>query len=85
MAGKAYADFIELVKEYYDVGYGQGWLQWDQEVMMPEGGAAERANQLATLAKLAHGMLTRTGWGRCSRSWTARRTSPPRRRERPRG
>jgi len=58
MAGKAYADFIELVKEYYDVGYGQGWLQWDQEVMMPEGGAAERANQLATLAKLAHGMLT---------------------------
>ena len=58
MAGKTYTDFIELVKEYYDVGFGQGWLQWDQEVMMPPGGTNERASQLSTLARVAHGMLT---------------------------
>ncbi len=58
MAVKAYTDFMELVKEYYDVGYSQAMLQWDQEVMMPEGGANERASQMATLARVGHGMLT---------------------------
>jgi carboxypeptidase Taq len=33
-------------------------LQWDQATMMPEGGAEERAEELATLAGLAHDLLT---------------------------
>lgn len=32
-------------------------LQWDQATMMPEGGAADRAEQLATLAGLSHELL----------------------------
>ncbi len=33
-------------------------LGWDQSVMMPPGGAAARASQLATLRTLSHGLLT---------------------------
>ena len=33
-------------------------LSWDQETYMPPGGAAARAEQLATLDRLAHEMFT---------------------------
>lgn len=33
-------------------------LSWDQAAMMPEGGAAARGEQMATLAGIAHAMLT---------------------------
>ena len=33
-------------------------LDWDQQTYMPQGGSEARANQRATLAKLAHAMLT---------------------------
>lgn len=35
-----------------------GVLDWDRAVMMPDGGASARANQIATLRTLAHGLLT---------------------------
>ncbi len=36
----------------------QAMLHWDTSAMMPSGGAASRAEQLATLSALAHTMLT---------------------------
>lgn len=36
----------------------QAILHWDASAMMPPGGAAARGEQLATLAGLAHGMMT---------------------------
>ncbi len=38
--------------------YTASVLQWDQQVLMPAGGASARANQIATLNKLAHEMFT---------------------------
>ena len=55
---KAYADFIELVKEYYDVSSVEMLLDWDQETYMPPEGVKDRSLQLATLSKVAHEMLT---------------------------
>ena len=34
------------------------YLSWDESVMMPEGGGTARANSLATLQKIAHGLAT---------------------------
>lgn len=36
----------------------QSMLHWDMSAMMPSGGAASRAEQLATLATLSHAMIT---------------------------
>lgn len=40
-----------------------GVLNWDSAVMMPPGGAATRAEQLATLSRLAHEQLTAAALG----------------------
>ena len=40
------------------LGEAQGMLHWDASAMMPPGGAAARGEQLATLAGLAHDLLT---------------------------
>jgi carboxypeptidase Taq len=40
------------------VGEAGAVLHWDASAMMPPGGAAARGEQLATLAGLAHEMLT---------------------------
>lgn len=36
----------------------EGLLHWDSSVMMPEGGGADRGEQLAALAALAHDLIT---------------------------
>jgi len=38
-------------------------LRWDQQVMMPPGAAAGRGEQIATLAEIAHGLLTEPATG----------------------
>ena len=43
-----------LLRKLADINYASALLQWDQEVYMPEKGASLRAQQLATLAGLAH-------------------------------
>ena len=43
-----------LLSKFADINYASGLLQWDQEVYMPEKGAEMRAQQLATLAGIAH-------------------------------
>ncbi len=41
-----------------DVNGAASLLGWDQQIYMPAGGAAARAEQLATLGRLSHEMLT---------------------------
>ena len=40
------------------INQAAGVLNWDQSVMMPAGGAAARAEQMAALAAYAHQLLT---------------------------
>ncbi len=46
------------LKEINDLHRAQSLLGWDQQVYMPPGGAEARAEQLATLSKLAHQLFT---------------------------
>lgn len=52
---------IELLKAHlgniHDVTSSAAVLRWDQETKMPSGGAKGRAEQLATLSRLAHQMF----------------------------
>lgn len=50
--------FRELLEEIHDIGAASAVLSWDQQVMMPSGGAEGRASQLATLNRLAHERFT---------------------------
>jgi carboxypeptidase Taq len=50
--------------EVHDVGKTMSLLAWDQRTMMPVKGAAVRAEQLATLSKLAHELFTSDEIGR---------------------
>ncbi len=54
---KHLADVIHL-------GHAAGVLGWDQQVNMPPGGAAARAEQLATLSRITHEMFVSDGTGR---------------------
>jgi carboxypeptidase Taq len=47
-----------------DVNAAEAALSWDQQTYMPEGGVAGRAEQLATLRRLAHEMLVSDETGR---------------------
>ena len=40
-----------------DVNAARKALSWDRQTYMPEGGVAARAEQLATLSRLAHEMI----------------------------
>jgi len=53
-----FTEFKQLVQEIQDLRSVQGLLGWDLETYMPQGGAETRANQMATLAKLSHQMMT---------------------------
>ena len=47
-----------LLGEIYDLNAAQAVLGWDQQTYMPSGGAEERGNALATLARIAHLKMT---------------------------
>ncbi len=51
---KAFNKLTSALRKYADINYASGLLQWDQEVYMPVKGAEMRAQQLATLAGIAH-------------------------------
>jgi carboxypeptidase Taq len=55
---EALAELRERVAEIHDLGRAASFLGWDQQVKMPPGGAGVRAEQLATLNRLAHEKLT---------------------------
>jgi carboxypeptidase Taq len=54
----AYEELRRRLGEVHDIGQASAVLHWDQETMMPPGGAAARAEQLATLQGLAHERFT---------------------------
>lgn len=45
------------------LGEAQGMLHWDYAAIMPEGGAAARADQLAELGAISHSLLTASDTG----------------------
>ena len=50
----AFDDLRQRLAEIADLGKTAALLSWDQQVMMPSGGAAIRAEQLATVGRIAH-------------------------------
>ncbi|MCB1885337.1 MAG: carboxypeptidase M32 [Geminicoccaceae bacterium] len=54
----AYATLERRFKRLFDIEGAAAILNWDQAVMMPKGGNAPRGEQTATLAGLAHEILT---------------------------
>lgn len=57
-ASDTYAEFIAKVQRITNVGNAAGVLNWDQEVMMPEGGTPARSRQLSALSAVSHELLT---------------------------
>lgn len=55
---QAYAQLEKKFKRILVLGDAAAILQWDMASMMPKGGAASRAEQMATLATLRHSMMT---------------------------
>ncbi len=53
-----YRDYQERMTKIADISYAIALLSWDQETYMPEKGAAFRAQQIATLSTIAHGLAT---------------------------
>ncbi len=54
----AYRALEERFKRLSDIGGTLAILNWDQQVMMPPGGHAARTDQVATLRRIAHELLT---------------------------
>ena len=54
----AYQQLLQATREYAILGSCAGVLGWDERTYMPRQGSAHRAEQMALLARLAHGMLT---------------------------
>jgi carboxypeptidase Taq len=50
--------------ELTDLGSAASVLEWDQQTMMPPQGAASRAESLATLERISHGMFTSAETGK---------------------
>ena len=60
----ALADLKERVAEIHDLDRTSSLLGWDQQVKMPPGGGGVRAEQLATVGRIAHEALTSDEMGR---------------------
>lgn len=58
-----YLEYKEITQKAADVNYASAVLGWDQEVYMPPKGFEARGRQLATLATIAHEMLTSNDYG----------------------
>jgi carboxypeptidase Taq len=53
-----YDELVAHLGEIQNLKASAAVLAWDQQVQMPAGGAEARSNQLSTLARLSHEMLT---------------------------
>ena len=60
----ALAVLKERVGEIQDLDRTSSLLGWDQQVKMPPGGGGVRAEQLATVGRIAHEALTSDDMGR---------------------
>ncbi len=57
-SSETYEQFLAHVRQLHYVGDAGSVLQWDQQVMMPEGGTPARAKQSSALSTLHHDLLT---------------------------
>jgi carboxypeptidase Taq len=55
---EVYDRFLERVKRLSNVSNAADVLNWDQEIVMPEGGTPARSQQLAALSAVRHELLT---------------------------
>ena len=60
----AYEKLKDRLATISDLNSANGLLFWDRQTYMPEGGVAGRAEQMATLSRLAHEMLVDIETGR---------------------
>jgi carboxypeptidase Taq len=60
----SFEDLQRRLQEISDLGKTLSLLSWDQQVMMPRGGARLRAEQLATVGRIAHEKFTSAEVGR---------------------
>jgi carboxypeptidase Taq len=54
MSDKRFAELLSRLNEISDLGKTAALLGWDQQTMMPPKGAPARAEQLATVGRIAH-------------------------------
>ncbi|MBK8137609.1 MAG: carboxypeptidase M32 [Chloroflexi bacterium] len=59
-----YDALVTRLKQIEDLNAAASLLNWDLEVMMPEGGSGARARQLSTLSRVLHDMRTSDETGR---------------------
>lgn len=58
MNEERYLDLKKRLAEIHDLGKVASLLSWDQAVTMPPGGGPARAEQMATIGRIAHEMFT---------------------------
>ena len=58
LIAEQFTQLKSIIEEIYDLDRAAGVLHWDMQTYMPPGGAEDRGNQLATLARLIHRRLT---------------------------
>ena len=54
----AYSELESRFRRMSTLGEAAGVLHWDRAVLMPDGGAGARSDQLAALAMTLHEMIT---------------------------
>ena len=64
MSRESFEELRRRLQEISDLGRTMALLGWDQQVMMPRGGAPQRAEQLATVGRIAHEKFTSPEIGR---------------------
>src|SRR5437867_5100502 len=52
-----YGELTDRLAEIHNLGRARAVLSWDERTMMPRGGAAARAEQMATLSRVLHERL----------------------------
>lgn len=63
-ANQLYTTYTTIMQKAADINYAAAVLGWDQETYMPPKGAEARGRQLATLASVAHELLTNDAFGK---------------------
>src|SRR5262245_323947 len=58
MSQQRFDDLRERLSEIFDLGKAAAVLAWDQQTKMPPRGAPARAEQLATIGRIAHEKFT---------------------------
>ena len=77
MTNAAYDQLKERLAEIYDLGKAASILSWDQQTKMPRLGGPARAEQLATVGRIAHEKFTSDEIGRLLDELEGFETSQP--------